>query len=129
MGDFPFGGVPALQLQAATPVAGVALVNGTPTILSWTAPNDGKLHRFELFGGESVSVTQVGGLINTTFTAPDGSAQTIGLFGPSLAVGYWLISNYYQGISLIQPGSTVSIVQATAQTSGTAKVYCEIWGS
>jgi hypothetical protein len=128
MADYPVGATPALQLQAATPVAGTALVNGTPTIVSWTAPNDGRLHRFALFGGLSVSSTQTGGLVNLTFTAPDGSAQNLNVFAGALTAAYWEINSVYQCMSLIQAGATVGIVQ-TAQTAGASKLYAEIWGA
>jgi hypothetical protein len=49
------------SLLTATPVAGVPLVNGTPVILSWTAPSDGKFHRVFFFASLDVAVTQVGG--------------------------------------------------------------------
>jgi hypothetical protein len=117
-----------LTFQISTPMTGFPLVNGTPNIISWTAPNDGKMHRFLVWGGETVSSAQTGGEINVTFTAPDGSVQNITMLGPSLSTGFSLIDAVYQMMSLILPGTTVSINQATAQTAGAAKLYAEIWG-
>jgi hypothetical protein len=118
----------SMAIQASTPVGGTALINGTQNFISWTAPNDGKLHRFQIFGGESVTSAQTGGSVNVTFTGPDGSAQNITILGPALATGYSLIDAAYQAMSLCEAATTVTIVQATAQTAGAAKLYAEIWG-
>ena len=132
MADFPFGGVPALQLQAATPVAGVALVNGTPTILIWTAPADGKQHRFMVFASMNVTVTEVGGAVGVAFTTPDQGSLTNNAF-PGLFTGaQGAGNNYAQAYAVsqvVKPGSTVVVAQTSALTSGAAVLWAEIWGS
>ncbi|HEV2353208.1 MAG TPA: hypothetical protein VGR89_03110 [Puia sp.] len=124
MSFIPFIGNPNLNLQAATPLAGVALINGTPTILSWTAPNDGVMHRFAIMADLHVTTLEVGGAVNNGWTAPDGTAGTSTIFAAAQAAGI-----YRSGIfgTLIQPGSTVTVFQ-TALTGGASLLWAEIWG-
>ena len=51
----PFAVAPVFGLLASTPAAGFALINGTTTILSWTAPADGKNHRLSVFASAHIS--------------------------------------------------------------------------
>ena len=57
---------PLMQLVATTGVNGFALQNGTPTILTWTPPNDGQVHRVLLIAQENVTVAETGGLPHPT---------------------------------------------------------------
>jgi predicted RecA/RadA family phage recombinase len=125
------GAAQLLVPQAATPLAGVALVNGTPTILSWTAPNDGKPHYFQVIASMDVSVLQVGGAVGVAFTTPDQGSNANnafpGLFTGAQAAGF----NYNQVYSLsgvVKPGSTVSVMQTSALTSGAAVMWATILG-
>jgi hypothetical protein len=115
-----------LGVVAATPLAGTALVNGTPTILSWTAPNDGVMHRVHVIGQQRVTVLEVGGAVALTATIPDGSAQAVPLAAAALAAGYF---SYSPADMLVAPGATVRVVQQTALTIGAAVMWAEIWGS
>jgi hypothetical protein len=126
---FPFGTVPALGLQATTGAAGFALVNGTPTIITWTAPSDGNLHRFMIFSSIYVPVTTTGGSILAQYTKPGAAGQVSHTLYPAsvAAPGDILASNKY--LELIAPGTTVSILQTSAMTAGTATLWAEIWGS
>lgn len=114
---------------AATPLAGFALQNGTPTIISWTAPNDGKLHRFLLSATQHVTSAQTGGGVNVTYTAPDGSAGTLFPFGAGNGVGVSGPLAASQGPVEVEAGSTVTVVQGGALTAGAATVWAELWGS
>lgn len=122
-GQMPTGG---LQLVAATPNAGFALQNATPTILSWTAPNDGQKHHFLVYCTIVVAVTEVGGAVGLTSVlgGQSGSPQINAgaAAGPALVNG-----NYRAGIC--DPGSTVSIAQTSALTGGTATLWAAIWAA
>jgi hypothetical protein len=128
----PALGAGALTLQAATPVAGFALVNGTPAILNWTAPADGQQHRFVVFATMNVTVTQVGGAVEVSYCTPDQATTTDNVFPGLFAGGQGVGPNYDQVYSLsgiVKPGSTVSVAQGSALTSGAALMWAEIWGS
>jgi len=126
----PFAPSTALVLQASTGAAGVALVNGTPAIISWTAPNDGNLHRFIFQGSRNVTVTEVGGALAVTYTTNGASgAQSLTIAaGSTAAPSNAALSNSGFGAT-IAPGTTVTVAQTSALTSGTCTVYAEIWGS
>jgi hypothetical protein len=117
---------PALTLLAATTTSGYTLVNGTGTIISWTAPNDGNLHRVMVFAALTVTTTQVGGQLEVNFTAPGGAAGSPVLYAGSLGTG-----TRGPGVILltVEAGSTVSVVQSTAQSSGASVLWAELWGS
>jgi hypothetical protein len=115
-----------LALQAATPVSGFALVNGTPNILTWTAPNDGQQHRVQVFASLHVISTETGGIVNVNFSAPDGNNGTFQLIAGSLAAG--LFTANPPRLVVVQAGQPVNILQ-TALTAGAALLWAEIWGS
>jgi hypothetical protein len=125
----PFAVPQVMGLLAATPVAGIALVNGTPVILSWTAPNDGKLHRVMVAAAILVAVTEVGGLVQLQWTGPGaGSAQSSPVFAAALLGGTAAQPGAGPSV-MVAPGSTVSLVQGAALTVGAATVYAEFWGA
>ena len=125
------GGLPAwllhLQQQSATAVGGYTFVNGTGTIISWTAPNDGLLHRAFFYGYTHASATMTGGQINYAFTDPGGNAFTgIELIPAGITTG-----NFQENLVFlpVEANTTVTISQGTAMTGGAAKGWFEIWGS
>jgi hypothetical protein len=119
-----------LALQAATPVSGFALVNGTPNILTWTAPNDGQQHRVTVFSSLFVSSTETGGLVQVTWIGPGaGATHFTQLFGANTASSAASISPSNPTNFTVAAGSTVGIVQSSALTGGTATLWAEIWGS
>lgn len=111
---------------AATPFAGVPLINGTQNVLTWTAPNDGVMHRVLVMGTQHVTSTETGGTINLGVTLPDGTAASFQLFASGAATG---AHNLSFETYLVAPNTTVTISQATALTAGAAKVWFELWGS
>lgn len=117
---------PPLTKQAATPVAGTALVNGTPTILSWTAPNDGLLHRVIVIAELTVSVNETGGNIAVVGTAPDGTVGNFQIYPGTQGTG---AQNMSFCVYIVQAGSTFSIKQSGSLTGGAATLWAEIWGS
>jgi hypothetical protein len=117
---------PPLQRQAGTVAAGFALQNATPNILTWTAPNDGQIHRFFLIGALEVTSAQTGGGVGVTFTLPDGSAASPTWVAGNNAAGI-TFPNFRSG--LVQAGTTVTLLQSSAQTLGAAVVHAEIWAA
>lgn len=112
--------------QASTGPGGFALQNGTPTILSWTAPNDGQVHRYLTFGNTIISSAETGGAIATQYTPPGGASHegSNDAGGNSAGTVGWQVLD-----GVVQAGTTVSLLQISALTVGAAKVVAEIWGA
>jgi hypothetical protein len=128
MADMQLGNASGpLALQAATPVSGFALVNGTPNILTWAAPNDGKLHRVMIFATLQVTSAETGGVVEITYFNPGGNFDSDGVFSGNLGNGPYPLSNVFP--LTIQAGSAFSIKQSSALTAGAATLWAEIWGS
>lgn len=117
----------SLAKQAATAVTGYALANVTGTIISWTAPNDGNLHRFMIFCAQSVMSAETGGTVLVMCTNPDGTAASHQLYPGGSGTGDIQQSNPFT--RMVKAGTTVSITQTTALTGGAATMWAEIWGS
>lgn len=114
-----------LTLQAATPLAGVALINGTQNFVSWTAPNDGQMHRVLLIAQLWVASTETGGLVIQTGTDPGGNAFSLTVMSAGLGTGA-----HTTGFpaTLIKAGTTFTVSQSTALTAGATTLWAEIWG-
>lgn len=120
-------GTALMQKMAATPVGGFALQNGTPTVISWTASNDGVLHRVMVMASLLVTSAETGGIVNLSGALPSpGGTANDALFNGGASAGSSM--SYNPGV-VIAPGSTVSVVQATALTAGAAILWAEIWAS
>lgn len=127
MGFNPFSSTLALGVLATTGDVGFPLQNATPTILTWTAPNDGNLHRVIVVGELVVTSIQTGGAVSLNFTDPGGTARIRTVWAGGLAAGY---NNVPVGLQqVVEPGSTVTITQSSAQTVGAATMWLEMWGS
>jgi hypothetical protein len=126
MGFNPFTATPALALQASTGVAGFALQDATPTIISWTAPNDGNLHRVEIFASENVTSALTGGTISGSIVSPAGGSPA----QPQVIAANQGTGNHVGTVTggIVEPGSTVSVIQSSAVTVGAGTVWAEIWG-
>jgi hypothetical protein len=130
MGFYPFGGPGDLQRQAVTPAAGFALVNGTPNIITWTAPNDGLQHRFLLFLSMDITVAYTGGQIIVNFMSPGGNNVTWAVYPPGAATGPgWNYGFVSINPSFVKAGTAVTLSQGSAMTAGAATLNAEIWGS
>lgn len=130
MSTFPVPGanwsyLHTLTLKATTGVNGFALVNGTPNIISWVVPNDGKLHRMMIFSTLQVTSTETGGVVNYSYNTPAGLAVNEQLAAGGVATG---LNTTFSYTVIVQPGSTVIISQGTALTGGAATLWAEIWG-
>jgi hypothetical protein len=117
-----------LGLVATTGPAGFALQNATPNILGpWTAPNDGNMHRIYFYGELVVSSAQTGGVISILLTDPGGTPRTRSLFSGGLGTGFNPANNGAQCV--VAPGTTVTVVESTAQSGGASVLYGELWAS
>jgi hypothetical protein len=113
--------------RASTGAGGFALQNGTPTILTWTAPNDGQLHTGFVTGSLAVSTAETGGQINAY--GPQAGTGVV-IQGAGKTAGQWTFPNSAGSFTFsLQPGQSVTIAQATALTAGAAILYAEIWAS
>lgn len=121
---------PGTTLLATTGASGFALQNATPTIITWTAPNDGLLHRVTLYGLLHVATNETGGVVSFQYTGPFGgaAAHTSQIFAGSLASDTTGVAPSFFNV-VVGPGTTVSILQTSALTAGAATVYAELWGS
>lgn len=120
--------VQQLALQAATPVAGFALgASGFETIATWTAPNDGQLHRALIMGGMQVTSATTGGQVTLKVASPgDSAVATYVIFGISQAGGDYAFPVFFLPV---KAGTSVTVLQATGISAGAALVWTEIWGS
>jgi hypothetical protein len=127
MSFMPEYATPVLSQVAATPAAGFALQNATPTILSWTVPNDGNLHQVMVLGELVVTSGQTGGSVTLNFTDPGGTARTRTLYAGGLSAGYQPLP---QGTAVtVEAGQTVTVAQGSAQSGGAATAWLTLWGS
>lgn len=117
----------AMGLQANVALAGFALINGTQDVVTWTAPNDGALHRFLVIGTIDVTSAETGGQIIVSWTLPDNTASGSGiqLFAGGRATGAGQSSVNGQ----VRAGTTVAVHQQTALTVGAATLWADIYGA
>lgn len=111
-----------VAIQATTGTAGYVQTNGTGTVVSYTAPSDGKLHTVNLFGSVIITSTQTGGIISMTWTL-GGNSHTTQIDGGAHSAGTVPIAT---ATALIDPGTTVSVTQSSALTVGAATVYATL---
>ena len=117
-------------LQATTGEAGFPKVNGTPTILTWTAPNDGNEHRATVICSEVVSSAETGGQVSITSTPPGGAPVTTAVFASGAGAGSNFGNTVVARFELpVAPNTAVTIAQSAALTVGASVVNAEIWGS
>jgi hypothetical protein len=127
------GGLPAwlpgMTLEATTGSAGYALVNGTGSILSFTTPNDGNMHRVVLIANKVIGSTETGGQIYLAFTDPSGSGRSIAIFNGGGGGGWNTPNVIGDCFVLVKGNTTVSLNQASALTGGASTLFAELWGS
>lgn len=121
-------GSPASVAVASTGLAGAALQNGTPTFLSYTLPNDGQMHRIDVYALVAVgAVAETGGAVGVGFTLPNGSVVAAGT--QINAGGAGANTNNQTTVSKIcAPGTTVTVAQSSALTAGgPATLYATLY--
>ena len=120
-----------LTPQATTGNAGFALQNGTPNILTWTAPADGNMHRFTVFSLLHCTSAETGGLVQVGYFGPfaGASMHVATLFNAGLGTDTTGQAPANAFDALVGPGTAVTITQTSALTAGAATVWAEIWGS
>lgn len=99
---------------------------GAPiVILTWTAPNDSKMHRFTVNATQRVTANETGGVIQVAFNAPDGTASTFNLFpgGGSQAL------TAASGSRQVEPNTTVTVSQTSNLTGGAAILWADLFAS
>ena len=116
--------VPSAPIVAETPATGVALIDGTQTILTATVPNDGKLHIFLASGIKDITTALTGGNITWTWHLPSGTTATVYNGQTAVGVTHTQIGAFTSNV--VTPGSTITLTQTTAMTAGAAKVYAKI---
>ena len=127
MPDAQLGAVGGLQKVATTPLAGFTLQNATSNILTWTAPNDGNLHRVQFFITWDVTSAETGGAFGITWTAPDGTSGSVNLSAGGSGTGIHTPATPY--VAIIKSGSTITLNQTSALTAGAAVLWAEMWGA
>ena len=115
-----------LSRVAATAFAGFSLQNGTPDILTWTAPNDGVAHTFLISGSMRATSSTTGGEVKARAYTPDGGAEFTNwtLSSPTQATGAHPVA-ITSGI--MAPATTLYIEQTTAMTAGGAKIWLHVY--
>ena len=113
------------NIQAATPVGGFALQNGTPTILTWNVPNDGKLHVAFVVMLKHVTAAETGGAITLSYNTPDGTPNS---HTPFAGGGLINTLDEEQDFPLVQAGAVLTLAQSSALTVGASKLWAQIWG-
>ena len=101
-----------LALLGTTGLSGFALQNATPTIFTWTAPNDGNMHRVTLFGTLIVASTETGGALSLNLTDASNTGRSPVVFAGGLGSGNKLLPS---GLMFtVYPDTAVSLVQTCA---------------
>lgn len=117
---------PLMHLLATTSPTPYTLVNGTGTIFTWTAPNDGLIHRVFLLSIKHVTSNETGGAVTGSMTLPDGTASSPTIFGGGSATG-GVQGNYCA--RQMQAGTVFTLSQSSALTVGASVMWAELWGS
>lgn len=119
----------ALGLVATIGLTGFALQNGTPNLFSWTAPNDGAVHVFGVVSVKHVTSAETGGVISVVYQpVAGGGNHTTQILAGSLGTDTaGQVGTTVWGI--VQPGSTVTVQQASALTAGASTAWAELWAS
>ena len=106
--------------------AGLALINGTQNLCTYTTANDGNLHPVLCVATLLVSSLETGGATGITFTDPSNAVNTnFPILAGAQAAGphLWGFTTF-----LAHANTAVSLVQTSALTAGAAVFYGQIWG-
>lgn len=108
-----------LSQVATTIPAGVAKTNGAQTFLTYTTPNDGKLHTVMAAVANSVTSTETGGQVSLNCTiggVPFTSNVLPGAQAPTTHIATC-------PTLVCDPNTTVTLTQSSNLTSGASKIY------
>jgi hypothetical protein len=125
MTDILASAVGARQKVADTGLAGFALQNGTPNIISWTAPNDGQVHSVEVIESIRVTNAETGGATQEAYTPPDGNPIT----KASDAGGHGVGTFTQRFTLLMAPNTTFTHQQSSALSLGAAIAWVQLWAA
>lgn len=115
-----------LTKVADTGLPGAALQNGTPVLVTWTAPNDGQMHFVLALAEQHVTVAETGGAVTLSASTPDGGASVnAGVFAGGSGVGGAAAFT----ARFLAPGATLTIQQTSALTVGAAVVWAQLWAA
>lgn len=128
MSDISLSVPSGLQKVIDSGIGGFALQNGTPTIASYTAPNDGNLHRVDVAHMLNVTSAETGGQLSIHLKNAAGVDQgSVEIHAGGLGVG-WQVGEFgAQKPFAILPGWSITIQQDNALTAGAAIFYYQIW--
>ena len=96
-----------MTLLATTGLTGYALVNGTGAILTWTAPNDGVMHRVMVVAVQDVTSSETGGAITVAITSPNNVSHSPSVFAGGSATGFQYFTTCYP----VYPNASVTFQQ------------------
>lgn len=112
-------------VTAETSETGVALINGTQTIISAVVPNDGKVHSCSWRVLKTISALLTGGNVVIKWFPVPITTRTFAM--SATGVGLTAAdSNTHSTSHLLRPGTTITVTQTTAMSAGAAKVYGKI---
>lgn len=114
----------AANVVATTGIAGFALQNATPTILTWAVPNDGRLHTVLTHGVKVVTSLETGGAVIITYTPSGSGSQSNTLIAGGQAVSNGILFTVASVVA--QPNTTVTVSQQTNLTAGASSIYASI---
>lgn len=109
--------------QTGTATAGTPLVNGTPVIVTQAVAANARVNVYVVTATLAVTVIETGGQVTVQYTS-GGNAFTATLFAAGLGVG----NVQAQLVVPADPGTTITVAQATALTAGTANIVAAIAG-
>lgn len=135
-GALKFKGTSGTAYQISPPPAGAlaqqqtaidfALQNGTPTVITWTTPNDGNEHRAQVFASLNMSSGGTGGQLNFQWTYK-GSQGSAVIFAANATSGTHVPA--ISTLIMADPNTAVRIIQSTALTAGAGEISAEVWAS
>ena len=114
-------------IRASVAAAGYTLVNGTGTIISWTAATTGAAHYLLIPAVKDVTSNETGGSITLTATLPDGTAvSAVTVIGGGQSTGIYTSGGPQFSQIVVKDGTTVTIAQGSALTAGASVVWAAI---
>lgn len=111
-------------LVATTGIVGFNLAATSGDIITWTAPNDGNMHRVMTIVEMHVTSALTGGQVQAVHNPPDGGSYNAQIIAANSAAGYHNISN---PVYLVAPGGTFAVHQGSGVSAGAGVVWAEIW--